>query len=138
MQNTLYHHDSVKIKYDKDKCLLSLSWIDDAIDNVFMEVVQKMYEFTQELEIELWLIDASHAFGIKTWDNSWKCDIVSLALDKTKLRKIARVVSHDIAYEAKINTFTGNCTMNVKTNFFSEEQAACNWLLKKDVPVEEK
>jgi hypothetical protein len=132
MQNTLYHHDSVKIKYDKDQSLLSLSWVDDAIDNVFMEVVQNMYKFTKELEIELWLIDASHAFGIKTWDNNWKCESVSFALEKTKLRKIARVVSHDIAYEAKINAFSGACKTDVKINFFSEEQAACNWLLKND------
>jgi hypothetical protein len=132
MLNTLYHHDTVKIQYDKDKSLLTLSWFDDAIDNVFMEVVRKMYELTLDLDIEMWLIDASHAFAVKTWDQTWKCEAINLALEPTHLRKIARIISHDIAYEAKINTFTQACSLKIKTKFFTDEEGAFNWLLKEE------
>ncbi len=132
MYFTLYERDTVKIEFDENRKLLKLSWFDHAIDNIFMEVIKEMYRLTVDLGIELWLLDASHAFGVKTWDNNWKCEVVTSALANTKLRKIARVVSQDIAYEAKINAFSDACIFNVKKQFFTTEESACNWLLQEN------
>lgn len=141
MTRVLYQYQSLSIKHDTEKKLLCLNWEDDVTDEVYAEVLKKLYQFTRDLEIELWIIDASGAYNFQSlatygfplfFDQKVDPDMLAKVLSRTKLKKIARVISQDIAQEAKINTFIMQRQLPVRCAFFATEASAVEWLYREE------
>lgn len=141
MTRVLYQYQSLSIKHDTVNKLLCLNWEDDVTDEVYAEVLKKLYQFTRELEIELWIIDASGAYNFQAlatygfplfFAPKLNPDVLAKVLKRTKLKKIARVVSQDIAYEAKINAFILQRQLPVRCAFFATEASAVEWLYREE------
>lgn len=142
MTRVLFQYQSLIIKHDTEKKLLCLNWEDDVIDEVYAEVMKMLYQYTRELDVELWIIDASGAynfqslakFGIPLFlDTKLKPELLAKVLKRTKLKKIARVVSQDIAFEAKMNAFIMQKQLPVRCAFFATEASAVEWLYREEV-----
>ena|SRR6478735_8651173 len=141
MTRVLYQYQSLSIKHDTAKKLLCLNWEDDVTDEDYAEVFKKLYQFTRELEIELWIIDASGAYNFQSlstygfplfFEPKLNPEVLAKVLKRTKLKKIARVVSQDIAYEAKINSFIMQRQLPVRCAFFATEASAVEWLYREE------
>ena len=141
MTMVLYQYQSLIIKHDIEKKLLCLNWEDDVIEEVYADVMKMLYQYTRELDVELWIIDASGAFNFQSLatyglplflDTKLKPELLAKVLKRTKLKKIARVVSQDIAFEAKINTFIMQRQLPVRCAFFATEASAVEWLYREE------
>ncbi len=141
MTKVLYQYQSFIIKHDTEKKLLCLHWEEDVVEEVYADVMKMLYQYTRELDVELWIIDASGAYNFQSLatygiplflDSKLTPDLLAKVLKKTKLKKIARVVSQDIAFEAKINTFIMQKQLPVRCAFFATEASAVEWLYREE------
>ena len=141
MKQVLYQYQSLCIKHDTEKKLLCLNWEDDVIDAVYSDVLKMLYQYTRELDVELWIIDASGAYNFQSlatygfplfFDPKLSPEVLAKVLKRTKLKKIARVISQDIAFEAKINAFILQRQLPVRCGFFATEASAVEWLYREE------
>ena len=141
MTRVLFQYQSLIIRHDTEKKLLCLHWEDDVIEEVYADVMKMLYQYTRELDVELWIIDASGAYNFQSlatygiplfFDTKLKPELLAKVLKRTKLKKIARVVSQDIAFEAKINAFIMQKQLPVRCAFFATEASAVEWLYREE------
>lgn len=88
----------------------------------------RFMRLTHELQAEAWLIDASDSEDIDLEVAELKLQEISEVLKNTRLRKVARVISPDLLFEAKLNAVCCQTYEGILYRFFTTEFDALLWL----------
>ncbi|HSI91321.1 MAG TPA: hypothetical protein VK927_09410 [Adhaeribacter sp.] len=126
--DVLYNFEASVIKFDNYYKVLHLSWDDFPLAEAFDEVVRELIRLSQELKAEAWLIDASQSLNLDEEELAVKARHFEEILRQTPVRKIARVISSNIFYEARLNSLKQQSQTQIAFRFFNSEQAALAWL----------
>ncbi|MBK0402958.1 hypothetical protein I5M27_08160 [Adhaeribacter sp. BT258] len=131
----VYQHDLVMICYKREENLLQVSWRNYLTSEDFMRGFRALLKLTSELEIEKWLIDARHSEELVTKNMCWSREFIGSVLEKSNLKKIARIGAGNEVQEQDIlnnvNFLIQNYQLPCEIRFYKNPQKALDWLSEK-------
>ncbi|HSI91805.1 MAG TPA: hypothetical protein VK927_11860 [Adhaeribacter sp.] len=126
---TLYELPSARIKIDADLKILQLRFRGVLDEVSYRDLMIRLIELIRENNIRGLLVDARDSVMKNAENLDLLLDNEKEGISKVPLKKVARLISDDIAFEARIQRLYGEGLLgNVKLKFFTEKNAALSWL----------
>lgn len=116
--------------------LIRSRWLTSVDSEMYREGMLHLYEHIKQHHLSLWLYDASEFSAPDMSDQKWLVDVLAPLLAKTRLRRIAVVVSRDVFLQTVAEQVRRNSMAvfkgSIKMKNFIDVESAEEWLMAKN------
>ena len=133
---TVFKKGNIEIDYfDKFHCL-HLTWSGEISNEDYRAVMLQMLDFSKKLKVQFWIFDAREEDNFKLYDPEWTAEFLAKEVDKSQVKKIARIESGDFHNETRLSAYMSRLIKDLGASFsfryLQDTNHALSWFLDEE------